>query len=66
MLPSLYLPVEKSVKRFVNFAEAEKADCEYYKKLSGKERLQILLELINHAPEQRLERVSRIIKLPPR
>ena len=65
-LPSLYLFVEKSVKRFSNFAEAENADREFYKKLTGNERLKILLELINHAPEQRLERVSRIVKLPRR
>jgi hypothetical protein len=58
------LVVEKRVKRFASFAEADRADREFYKKLSGKERLKILLELINHAPEQRLERVSRIIKLP--
>ncbi len=58
--------VEKTVKRFSNFAEAEKADREFYKKLTGNERLQILVELLNHAPEQRLERVSRITKLPRR
>jgi hypothetical protein len=34
--------------------------------LSGNERLQLLLQLLNHAPEQRLERVSRITKLAPR
>ena len=56
--------VEKTVKRFANFAEAEKADRDFYKKLTGNERLQILVELLNHAPEQRLERVSRITKLP--
>ena len=56
--------VEKTVKQFCNFAEAEKADREFYKKLTGNERLRILVELLNHAPEQRLERVSRITKLP--
>jgi vacuolar-type H+-ATPase subunit B/Vma2 len=56
--------VEKTVKRFANFAEAEKADRDFYKKLTGNERLQILVELLNHAPKQRLERVSRITKLP--
>ena len=60
------LVVQRTVKRFRSFAEAEKADREFYKKLSGNERLQILVELLNHAPEQRLERVSRIIKLPRR
>lgn len=58
--------VDKTVKRFASFAAAEKADREFYKNLSGNERLKILLELINHAPEQRLERVSRIIKRPRR
>ena len=36
-------------------ADAEKADREFYKKLSGNERLQTLVELLNHAPEQRSE-----------
>jgi hypothetical protein len=54
--------VEKNVRRFASFAEAEKADRDFYKKLSGNERLQILVELSRHVPEQRLERVSRIIK----
>ena len=56
--------VQKTVRKFDTLAEAEKADREFYKKLSGNERLQILVELLNHAPEQRLERVSRITKLP--
>jgi hypothetical protein len=54
--------VEKNVRRFASFAEAEKADRDFYKKLSGNERLQILMELSRHVPEQRLERVSRIVK----
>jgi hypothetical protein len=58
--------VNKTVGKFRNFDEAEKADHEFYKKLSGNERLQLLVELINHAPEQRLERVSRITKLARR
>jgi len=55
--------VDKTVREFRSFAEAEKADRQFYKKLSGNERLQILVDLVNHGPEQRLERVSRIIKL---
>ena len=51
-------------KRFRSFAEAEKADRDLYKKLTGNERLRIMAKLLNHEPEQRLERVSRIIKLP--
>jgi hypothetical protein len=58
--------VEKTAKRFRSFAQAEKADREFYKKLSGNERLQILVDLLNHGPEQRLERVSRIVKFPRR
>jgi hypothetical protein len=58
--------VEKSAKKFRTFAEAEKADREFYKKLTGNERLQILVELLNHGTEQRLERVSRIVKFPRR
>jgi len=66
-LPSLYFrDVNKTVRKFRNFTEAEKADREFYKKLSGNERLQLLLQLLNHAPEQRLERVSRITKLARR
>jgi len=61
---ALYHPhMQRTPHRFRSFAAAEKADREFYRKLSGNERLQILLELLNHAPEQRLERVSRIVKL---
>ncbi len=60
------LPVERTVKTFCTFEAAEQADREFYKSLTGNERLKLLLELINHAPEQRLERVSRITKLPRR
>ncbi len=58
--------MEKSAEKFPNFAEAEKADRDFYKKLTGNERLKILVDLLNHGPEQRLERVSRIIKFPRR
>jgi hypothetical protein len=58
--------MNKTVKRFRSFAEAEKADREFYKNLTGNERLQIQVELLNHAPGQRLERISRIIKFPRR
>jgi hypothetical protein len=58
--------VEKRAKKFRSFTEAEKADRDFYKKLSGNERLEILVELLNHGSEQRLERVSRIIKFPRR
>ena len=58
--------VEKRAEKFPSFAEAEKADRDFYKKLTGNERLQILVELLNHGPEQRLARVSRIIRFPRR
>jgi vacuolar-type H+-ATPase subunit B/Vma2 len=58
--------VDKTVGKFANFAEAKKADRDFYEKLTGNERLQILVELLNHGPEQRLERVSRIVKFPRR
>jgi hypothetical protein len=41
--------VDQTVKRFRSFAEAEKTDREFYKKLSGNERLQLLVDLLNHA-----------------
>jgi hypothetical protein len=56
--------VEKTARKFRSFSEAEKSDRDFYKKLTGNERLQILVELLNHGPEQRLERVSRIAKFP--
>jgi hypothetical protein len=45
-------------KKFRSFAEAEKADRDFYKKLTGKERLRILVELLNHAPEHLLTSIS--------
>ena len=50
----------------VAFSEAEKSDREFYRQLSGQERLEILLQLSKHEPERRLERVYRVIKLPRR
>ena len=58
--------MKKTAKKFRSFSEAEKADRDFYKKLTGNERLQILVELLNHGPEHRLERVSRIVKFPLR
>ena len=58
--------VEKIAAKFPTLAEANKADREFYRKLSGKERLKILLELTHHEPERRLERVYRVTKLPRR
>jgi hypothetical protein len=58
--------VKKTARKFCSFSEAEKADRDFYKKLTGNERLQIPVKLLNHGPAQRLERVSRIVKFPPR
>ncbi len=58
--------MEKSVAKFRDFSEAEKSDREFYRKLSGRERLNILLQLSKHEPERRFERVYRIIKIPRR
>jgi uncharacterized protein YdeI (YjbR/CyaY-like superfamily) len=59
--------MEKVVRIFRSFAEAEKADREDYRSLTPERRLEILFELVAaqhpHATEQRLERVCRIIKL---
>jgi hypothetical protein len=63
---ALSFRVENTVQRFADFTEAEKADRDFYKKLTGNQRLQILIDLSTHAPEQRLERVYRITKLSPR
>jgi hypothetical protein len=55
--------MQKRAKHLRSFAEAEKVDREFYKNLSGNEKLGLLVDLLNHAPEQRLKRVSRITKL---
>ena len=46
--------MEKTVVKFRDFSEAEKADREFYRKLSGQERLDILLELTKEATKGRL------------
>lgn len=38
--------MEKVVRKFRSFDEADKADDDYYRGLSGNEKLQILLDLI--------------------
>jgi hypothetical protein len=49
--------VEKKVQRLVGFTEAEQADRDFYKKLTGNERVQICLELSALDPDQPLQRV---------
>ena len=58
--------MEKTVAKFRDFSEAEKSDREFYRKLSGRQRLDILLQLSKHEPEHPIERVIRIVKLPRR
>ena len=49
-LPVYNYGVEKTARIFRSFAEAEQADRDFYKKLSGNERLQLLVELLNNGP----------------
>jgi hypothetical protein len=57
--------MEKIVRKFHSFDEADDADYEYYRTLSGNEKLQILLELI--MPENPdaavIERSARVYPL---
>jgi hypothetical protein len=59
--------VEKLVRRFSSFEEAEKADRDYYLSLTPAQRNEILLELLAmgdqaDASERRLAPVYRIVK----
>jgi hypothetical protein len=42
----LLIGMEKIVRKFRSFEEADNADYEYYRTLSGNEKLQLLLDLI--------------------
>jgi hypothetical protein len=57
--------MEKVVRKFQSFAEAEEAEDGYYAALSGNEKLQMLLELI--MPENphagTIERSARLHRL---
>jgi len=59
--------VEKVARIFSSFAEADKADRESYQSFTPEQRLEMLCELIarSHPDKtgQRIEKVSRIIKL---
>ena len=59
--------VEKVARIFNSFAEADKADRESYQSFTPEQRLEMLFELIARSnPDkagQRIEKVSRIIKL---
>ncbi|PYI80110.1 MAG: hypothetical protein DME58_09490 [Verrucomicrobia bacterium] len=53
--------MKKTARKFRSFSEAEKAERDFYKKLTGNERLQILVELLNHGPEQRLREFLELL-----
>jgi hypothetical protein len=49
-----------------DFAAADEADFEYYRSLSGNEKLKLMLEIMAPAYEAnpRFERVYRVVELP--
>lgn len=60
--------MEKVVRVFASFEEADRADDEYFRKLSPQQRLDIFLELLwrgrtHDEAGERLERVYRIVEL---
>jgi len=60
--------MEKVVRKFNSHAEAEAADRAFFRGLAPAERLRMLFEIItpeqgnDDAPEERLQRVYRVIK----
>ncbi len=54
--------MQKSVRKFRSFTDAEEAEYEFYRNLSGNEKLQILLELIlpENPDEAVIERSARV------
>ena len=62
--------MEHTVARYSSHDEAERANREYYRRLTPQQRLEILFELIAqhdvNAPAERLQRVYRIVKFPSR
>jgi hypothetical protein len=54
--------MEKIVQKFSSFEEADNADDEYYRALSGNEKLQMLLELImpENPDAAAIERSARV------
>ena len=63
-------PVEKVLRVYHSFEEAERADLESYALMTPTERLNIVIELWNRrhpdAAQQRLARVYRIVELERR
>ena len=64
--------MDRVVRVFRNFEDADEADDQFYAELTPQERLDILLELIERhrsalgQAASRLERVHRIVELPRR
>ena len=61
--------MQKVVAKYHSFKEAEEADLDFYRSLSGQKRLEMLLDLIQHGKSfyeatEEFKRVYRIIKLP--
>lgn len=62
-------PVEITAQVFASFDEADRADDAYYSSLSPPDRIEILLDLIDHyrrslgEPAERLERVCHVAEL---
>jgi hypothetical protein len=60
--------VEKVAQKFGSFKEADEADAAYYRSLTPKQRIDILLEMVaqrqpRDEAERRLKRVYRIVEL---
>ncbi len=60
--------MQKVVHKFKTFAEADKADLDFYRSLTPEQCVDIAIELHNtyYGVEKRLERVARVIKLEER
>jgi hypothetical protein len=57
--------MEQIVRTYTSFAEADAADLEYYRRLTGDEKLQLFLELVMpEIPDEALiERSARVYPL---
>ncbi|NOT02949.1 MAG: hypothetical protein HOP29_20315 [Phycisphaerales bacterium] len=64
--------MNKTVRKFSSHAEADAADREYYRGLTPRERLEVLLALVDQQLKEydeasrRLQRVYRIVERPRR
>jgi hypothetical protein len=58
--------IKREIRVFNSFAEADEAEYEYYRSLSGNEKLEMMLEIMAPAYEAapRFERVYRVIEIP--